>query len=97
MVEEPEAIPVFMRLLALRAAKSRGIKTFVSCEPVIDAEFIYYLIRYIDYIDEFRIGKMNYRPSDIDWKVFGTTCERLCKHYRRNYMIKEGLRKCMED
>jgi DNA repair photolyase len=88
---EPNALNVPHRLLSLFNAKSAGIKTFVSCEPVLESEFIYELIKTADYIDEYRIGKLNYFPSDINWKVFGTVCEELCKEYHRNYMIKDGL------
>ena len=48
-----------------------GIKTWVSCEPVLNPESIYMLIRFANYIDKFKIGKLNYFPSDIDWKEFG--------------------------
>lgn len=91
-IEEPKASPTVVRLSNLYEAKSRGIRTFVSCEPVIDADFIYFLIEDADYIDEFRIGKMNYHPSEINWKDFGVRCEELCKKHGRNYLIKEGLR-----
>lgn len=89
---EPNALSVPNRLLLLFNAKEAGIKTFVSCEPVLEPDFIYDLIETADYIDEFRIGKLNYFPSNINWKEFGIKCEKLCKKYGRNYMIKEGLR-----
>lgn len=89
---EPNALSVPNRLLLLLSAKQAGIKTFVSCEPVLEPDFIYDLIKITDFIDEFRIGKLNYFPSNINWKVFGRTCEELCKMHKRNYMIKEGLR-----
>lgn len=66
-------------------------------EPVYEPQYIYDLIKYADYIDEFRIGKLNYFPSDISWKEFGMKCEKLCKEYGRNYMIKEGLRAEMKN
>lgn len=84
------------RFRALVLAKSKGINTWVSCEPVFIAEAIYRLIETGSYIDLFKIGKLNYHPSEINWKEFGAECERLCIEYGRNYYIKEDLRKAMD-
>ncbi len=94
--EEPNAGWPIDRFRALVLAKNKGINTWVSCEPVFDTEAIYRLIETGEYIDLFKIGKLNYHPSDINWGEFGHKCERLCKAYHRNYYIKEGLRACME-
>lgn len=85
------------RFRALVLAKNKGIHTWVSCEPVCNAESIYRLIETGGYIDRFKIGKLNYHPSDINWRRFGHECERLCKEYGRDYCIKEALRKEMEE
>ena len=101
---EPNALKVSKRIAILKAIKFYyGCKTFVSCEPVFEPEYIYELIKTADYIDEFKIGKLNYMSPDnpfypkINWKEFGEKCERLCKEYGRKYYIKESLRKCMEE
>ena len=92
-IYEPSASSVYERLQSIKQAKLNGIKTFVSCEPVLQQSFIYSLITMKEIIiDEYRIGKLNYHESPIDWKEFGTTCERLCQRHRRKYLIKEGLR-----
>lgn len=91
-VIEPNAAAPYQRLMNLMLAKAAGVKTFISCEPVISTGYIFELIITRDYIDEFRIGKLNYLPSDINWKQFGEKCEELCIKYGRKYMIKEGLR-----
>ncbi len=93
---EPFAALPRYRLRALEKAHERGIKTWVSCEPVYDVETIYSLIELHDYIDMYRIGKLNYIPSKINWAEFGSECERLCKLHQRQYYIKEDLRKAME-
>jgi DNA repair photolyase len=80
------------RLLALQEAKRRGIKTWVSCEPVLEAFDVLYLIEKGDYIDKFKIGKLNYHPSDINWAWFGKEAERRCKQHNRDYYIKDSLR-----
>ena len=95
--EEPNAGWTIDRFRALILAKNKGIKTWVSCEPVFNEDAIYRLIETGDYIDRFKIGKLNYHPSDITWGGFGRKCERLCKKYNRDYYIKDGLRKAMQD
>lgn len=93
---EPNAARAAERLWVLTKAKTLKVKTWVSCEPVLNPQSIYNLIMVGDYIDKFKIGKMNYFPSNIDWAAFGRECERLCKIYNRNYYIKEDLRAEME-
>jgi DNA repair photolyase len=92
---EPGAGVPHLRLRALKNAHGKGIKTWVSCEPVLDAGDVLYLIKAANYIDKFKIGKLNYYPSKIDWCAFGNAAEHLCQKYGRNYYIKEDLRKEM--
>lgn len=77
-------------------AHKLGIKTWMSCEPVLDEQDIYTIIECAEYVDLFKIGKLNYFPSNINWGEFGRKCERLCKAWNRNYYIKAGLREIME-
>lgn len=84
------------RLLVLCEAHIKGIKTWVSCEPVLDAQDVIALIREGNDIDKFKIGKLNYHPSEINWKAFGEEAEAACKKYGVNYYIKDDLRKEME-
>lgn len=93
---EPNAATTLNRYDALNEAHKRGIKTWVSCEPVYDTDMIHTLIMLPEIIDLYRIGKLNYEKSDINWHDFGHKCERLCKEYGRAYYIKEGLRAEME-
>jgi DNA repair photolyase len=92
---EPNATPPYERLAIIHKAHKQGIKTWMSCEPVIVENDIYTIIQLADYVDFFKIGKLNYYPSDINWGEFGRNCERLCKKYNRNYYIKEDLRALM--
>ncbi len=99
---EPNAAPLIERLAVLERAHREGIRTWVSCEPVLNPSGIYSLIKSADYIDTFKIGKLNYhQPTEygfppIDWAAFGRECERLCKLYKRDYYLKDDLRKAME-
>lgn len=87
----------FEKMAALKKAKSMGIKTWVSFEPVIDAENVLNAIElfFTDY-DRAKIGKLNYYHSDIDWKSFGEQAEALCRELGIDYYIKDSLRKEME-
>ena len=93
---EPNAASPHERIATLGKAKKLGIKTWMSCEPVLDEHDIYKIIQLAGYIDLFKIGKLNYHPSDINWKEFGIRVEHLCISEHRNYMIKDAFRKEME-
>lgn len=81
--------PIFQ----IRRAKERGIKTWVSFEPVLDDVRVLWLIEAMaKIVDKVKIGKLNYYPSDINWKNFGHEAERLCRSLGLDYMIKDGLR-----
>lgn len=92
---EPNAAKVSERLEYLRRAKEAGIKTFVSCEPVLEPKYIYFLITQMNsIIDEYRIGKLNYysHTPPINWKTFGDLCEELCQRTGVKYLLKADLR-----
>ena len=94
---EPGAGSIVHRLIALGEAHLRGINTWVSFEPVLDAEEVYGYIKYLrHHADKIKIGKLNYHPSDINWAEFGRKAEKLCKEYGRDCYIKDSLRKEME-
>ena len=94
---EPGAINAHKRLAILNIAKLRGIKTWVSFEPVVNAVSVLRCIsRYHTSFDLVKIGKLNYHPSDINWKVFGQEAEALCQRAGVDYYIKDSLRKEME-
>jgi len=85
------------RIAALREAHERGIHTWVSFEPVVDADVVLANIREIaPFTDRMKIGKLNYHPFDINWKEFGKKAEALCEELGVEYYIKDSLRKEME-
>lgn len=88
--------PLF-RYTNLIKAHEKGIKTWVSFEPVLNAENVLGMIKDVaPHADKVKIGKLNYYPSDIDWKSFGEKAEALCKRLNLDYYIKDSLRKEME-
>lgn len=94
---EPLASPPYIRLNALKIAHNCGINTWVSMEPVISAMDVLNILELKpDYIDRYKIGKLNYYPSDINWKAFGTRAEQICKANHLDYYIKDDLRREME-
>jgi len=78
-------------------AHQKGIKTWVSFEPVLNAENVLGMIKDVaPYVDKVKIGKLNYHLSDIDWARFGREAEALCKSLGLDYYIKDSLRAEME-
>ena len=94
---EPNAGSPHDRLLALAVAHQRGINTWISAEPVLKPSDVLDLMECADYVDLWKIGKLNYHPSDVDWKKFGEAAEAVMRAKRKNYYIKDSLRKAMED
>lgn len=86
------------RVADAKEAHNRGIKTWCSFEPVIDADRVLECIENCgDIFDKVKIGKLNYYPSEINWQKFGEEAETLCKKLGIDYYIKESLRKEMEE
>lgn len=94
---EPDAVQPHQRLAILTNAHLVGIRTWVSFEPVVDAEAVIRCIdRYHMLFDKVKIGKLNYHPSQIDWGNFGREVEAVCQHFGLDYYIKDSLRAEME-
>lgn len=90
---EPGSAPIEDRLEAIETARSYGIHTFLSVEPVIyPSETLEMLREMRDQVDEFRLGKMNHNfpiEKAIDWRDY------LCRAREilagRNVFIKSEL------
>lgn len=97
--EEPGASTPHARVKALELAKELGINTWVSCEPVMNDANVLLFIERTDYVDRWKVGKLNYHPSEIDWYRFGHKVENLLKKKSLatgcEFYIKESLRKEM--
>nr|DAF54217.1 MAG TPA: DNA repair photolyase [Siphoviridae sp. ct8hB11] len=88
--------PLF-RYTNLIKAHEKGIRTWVSFEPVLNAENVLGMIKDIaPHTDKVKIGNLNYHKSDINWAEFGKKAEKLCKRLDIDYYIKESLRAEME-
>lgn len=100
-IEEPGSGTPHDRIQALGVAHKMGIKTWVSAEPVLNAVAVLNFIECADYINLWKVGKLNYHPSDVNWKEFGERVERkliVKKRWNPNvdYYIKESLRAEMD-
>lgn len=88
---------VYSIINTLRVAKAHGIHTWVSFEPVLNANEVIKLITcFHRAMDKVKIGKLNYHPSGINWKEFGIKAEALCQTLGLDYYIKDSLRKEMD-
>lgn len=77
----------------IQAKAIYGIHTWVSFEPVINANNVLNCLRNgANAVDKVKIGKLNYFKSDINWHDFGIEAEKICKEQGINYYIKESLR-----
>lgn len=93
---EPCAAEFATRFHALGVAHHKGIKTWISFEPVLNAKRVLTLLETTRNVaDRVKIGKLNYWPSNIDWKKFGEEAEAVCKSLGLNYYIKDSLREEM--
>lgn len=96
---EPEAASYGERTSSLYLAKSHGINTWVSFEPVISPT---HTIEMIDanheVIDKIMVGKWNHdkRANKINWKKFVHNVVKLLESLDCDYYIKKDLREYLE-
>ena len=94
--EEPGSNSPYWRLRALKLAHRNGIKTWVSCEPVLNPTDVLNFIDRADYVDLWKVGKLNYHSSAINWEDFAESVSYLLetKHilFGTEYYIKDSLR-----
>jgi DNA repair photolyase len=91
---EPGAALPADRIESLRMAHERGIKTWVSLEPVIvPAQTLELIEATTEYVDFYGVGKWNHdkRASEIDWPKFRADAAALLKRYDKAHKIKAAL------
>ena len=92
---EPNAAGWAYRIRNLSIARGRGIRTWVSLEPVIDPD---QSLAFIDathsIVDHYKVGKLNYHPraKTIDWAGFREDVTAKLDSYGASYYIKQDLR-----
>lgn len=96
-LHEPNAALPAERIEAIEKAKSEGIETWVSLEPVIDARQSLEIIRQTHQIvDHYKIGILNHVASNINWRKFGIQAVNLCREFETDYYIKKDLAKHLD-
>jgi DNA repair photolyase len=94
---EPKASTPIQRYYALEYAHAVGIKTWVSLEPVIDpVETLKIVDETYEIVDQYKVGKLNYAKSDIDWKKFLNDFHKKMDEYGNKFLIKDSLKKYQE-
>jgi len=96
---EPAAASIEERIRTLREAHEQGIRTWVSLEPVLDAEQGLKVLQALTpFVDYWKVGKLNHMKDvekQIDWKKFGTEAVQILEDHGANYYIKNDLRNIM--
>ena len=96
---EPHAAPYDERVNSLLIAHKRGIKTWVSLEPVIYPEVSKMFVQDLHpWVDHWKVGKLNYHPraQEIDWAAFAMDIKDLLDRLGCDYYLKEGLRELLD-
>ncbi len=93
---EPKAPSWTDRINALRTAHSLGINTWVSIEPIISPAMSLNLIRQTaDFVNTYRIGKMNYQKelpyTDVDLIAFAKEVKKILDEKGREYIFKKSM------
>jgi len=89
---EPGAASPDDRVAALKAFHDHGIFTWVSLEPTLDLETSLQIIGMThEFVDLFKIGKMNYCQSQVDWREYTERAIELCDRLTVGHYIKQDL------
>jgi DNA repair photolyase len=93
---EPEACNPNDRIEILKKCKENKIKTWASFEPVIiPDQSINMILRSLDYVDLFKIGKINnFEGIDkkIDWNDFLNRVINILRDNKKPFYVKKDLR-----
>lgn len=90
--EEPGAPPTLERLSALKFLSEKGLRTWVSVEPVLDPYAIEGLVINNLYVNIWKFGKLNHVQNNTDWVEYGEIVEKIVKENKlKRYMIKDDL------
>jgi DNA repair photolyase len=103
---EPGASSPDERINALYEAKKRGVRTWVSFEPVVYPEDVFDLIdKTASFVDIYKVGILNYvdklpvefqsRVPVVDWKSFADRVSRKLYNVGAEFYLKEDLLKAM--
>jgi DNA repair photolyase len=80
------------RIAALKAFHERGIFTWVSLEPTLDADSSRVVVKATHrFVDLYKVGKANYIRSHIDWQDYTHRMIDLLQRINAKHYIKRDL------
>jgi DNA repair photolyase len=89
---EPDAPLPGDRLAALQAFHAAGIFTWVSIEPVVSVEASLQAIAAThEFVDLYKVGRMNYLNLPIDWRDFALRALDLLDRLGKRHYVKRDL------
>jgi len=95
---EPRAELPKQRIELLKRAKEKGFRTWVSLEPVIEPdETMACIDASHEYVDLYKVGKLNHYKTDIDWHKFGEEVQEKLIGLNKEFYIKDDLKKHTHD
>lgn len=92
---EPNAAPTSERIEALKIIHEKGIRTWVSIEPAWSAiDTLEIIDRTHEFVDIYKIGKLNYHPHAevVDWAQYTKTVLEKLKELDKEFYVKQDLR-----
>ena len=92
---EPRAAPTSERIHVLETIHNKGIRTWVSIEPAWSIEDTLEIIdRTHEFVDNYKIGKLNYHPhaEEVDWAQYTITVLEKLKELNKEFYLKQDLR-----
>lgn len=96
---EPFAASASERIEVLRQLSKKGIKTWVSFEPVIYTEDALELLDEVKFVDHIKVGKLNGYAIDRpqDWSKFTYDFVEKCRGYGIKLYVKDSLQKYVDN
>lgn len=98
---ERNAAPPAERIEVLREFHDRGIFTWVSLEPTLDAAAsIDLVLATHQFVDLYKIGKANYIPTiskTLDWRAYTRDVTQVCRDLGVRHYIKKDLQAFLPD
>ncbi len=93
---EPNAASIADRIGAIKTAHEKGIKTWVSMEPVIDPAQAIALVKALNpVVNHWKVGKLNYNKGvcdKVDWPGFKADITSILDGLGADYYLKNSLR-----
>lgn len=89
---EPGAALPSERIEALKILHEEGVQTWASIEPVIDeAESLHVIYESVQFVDGYKVGKLNHRKSTVDWEAFVVKAVSMIRGAGRKLYVKHDL------